>query len=481
MNTAELRVDVAILGAGTAGLKALREVAAATDNFVVIDPGPLGTLCARAGCMPSKALLQIAADYHRRRVFAGHGITGADGLGIDVGRAFTAVRRLRDGFVESVLDGTIADCSDRLIKAPASFLEPQLLQAGETRIRAGSVIIATGSHPTVPGPWRAFGSRILTTDTLFEQTRLPRRIAVLGLGPVGLEMGQALARLGLDVTGFDAGQTIGGLGDPVVSAAAADAIGRELPLHLGAEAEISDAGDALRVDTGDTRAHVDSLLVAVGRSPNIAALNLAALGVPLDDHGMPALDRETMQVTGADGGLPVFIAGDVDADRPLLHEAGHEGTLAGFNAVQADPVAFRRKSALAITFTDPNLCSVGASWPAIAADDPAVAEARPNGGRFRIMGDERGMVRIYAARRTGRLLGAAIALPNGEHLAHLLAWAHQAGLDVHALSRMPFYHPSIEEVLQGPLGEICEQVAAPADHDPALPFRLTPAWPPPRL
>lgn len=474
---AEKRVDVAIIGAGTAGLKATREVAAATDNFVVIDPGPLGTLCARAGCMPSKALLQVAADYHRRCMFEAEGISGGDGLSLDGAAALAHVRRLRDGFVESVLSGTIADCSDKMVKAEARFLEPQVLQAGDARIRAGSVIIAAGSRPMIPPPWRRFAARILTTDTVFNQERLPGRLAVLGLGPVGLEMGQALARMGVTTTGFDADSVLGGLSDPVVGAAAADAIGRELPLHLGVEAEVEDDGDDLRVRAGETSVTVDALLVAVGRRPDIDALNLAALGVALDDHGLPPFDRETMQVAG----LPVFIAGDVDADRPLLHEAGHEGMIAGFNAVQGTPVAFRRKSALAITFTDPNLCSVGVPWPKVAADDPAVAEGRVNGGRFRIMGEEIGMVRLYAARDSGRLLGAAIALPDGEHLAHLLAWAHQAELGVHALARMPFYHPSVEEVLQGPLSRLCAQIEAPAGTQAALTFRPTLAWPPPRL
>lgn len=464
------RVDVAIIGAGTAGLKAAREVAKVTDNFVVIDRGPLGTLCARAGCMPSKTLLQVAADYHRRAVFGREGIANASALTLDVAMALRHVRNLRDGFVASVVDGALADLGDKLVCAEARFAEPGVLDIGaERRIHAERTVIATGSRPTIPSAWQRFAGRILTTDTLFDRHSLPRRIAVLGLGPVGLEIGQALSRLGLVVHAYDAGETIGGLTDPAVNAAAVEIVGRELPMRLGIEAAVEEAEGGLAISAGDERVSVDSLFVGVGRTANVEDLRLERLGMPLDAQGLPAFDRETLQLYG----LPVFVAGDVDNDRPVLHEASNEGTIAGYNAVQSTARAFRRKSRLSVCFADPNICTVGSPWPAIDPDEAVTAEARVDGGRFRIMQREAGLLRLYAARADGRLLGAAMAVPDGEHIAHLLAWAHQSGLTVPQMAQMPFYHPTVEELLQPALADLASRLPPPAGRAPHIPPGLS--------
>ena len=280
----QTEVDVAIIGAGTAGLSAMAEVRRATENFVVIDGGPLGTMCARVGCMPSKVMIQIAEDFHRRRVLAAEGISGAEGLVLDASRALGHVRALRDRFVAGTIEHSIDPLGDKLIREYAEFLEPDLLRAGDRRIRARRIVIATGSTPTVPKPWRRFGDRVLTTDTIFEQTGLPPRIAVLGLGAVGLELGQALSRMGVEVAGFDAVSRIGGLRDPEINRAAIELLGRDMALHLGVKAEVEEDGARLRVSGNDQVAIVDKLLVSVGRTPNLDRLNLACLGIELDEQ-----------------------------------------------------------------------------------------------------------------------------------------------------------------------------------------------------
>lgn len=443
-------VDVAIIGAGTAGLHALSEVRKATDNFVIIDGGPLGTVCARAGCMPSKVLIQIADDYHRRHVLAEEGICGGGALALDVREALEHVRSLRDRFVSGVMENAVEPLGDKLICHHAAFVGPDLLRVGAGHVRAKRIIIATGSTPTVPEPWRRFGDRILTTDTLFEQTDLPASIAVLGLGAVGLEMGQALSRLGVAVDGFDALEHIGGLADPEVNQYAIELLGRDMALHLGAKAEIEGRGGRLGVTANGETAVVDKLLVSVGRTPNVYGLRLERLGVDLADDGRLPFDRGTMQIAD----LPVFIAGDVDGDRAVLHEASHEGQVAGYNAVHEPPLAFRRRAPLAIAFTDPNICAVGEGWDDFKNRNVAVGEARFDSGRAIVMRREGGLIRIYADRDSGRLLGAALIAPSGEHLAHALAWCIQRRLTVFDLLEMPFYHPVIEETVQSALADL---------------------------
>lgn len=452
-------VDVAIIGAGTAGLHALSEVRRATDDFVVIDGGPLGTMCARVGCMPSKVVIQVADDFHRRHVLGREGIVGAEGLSLDVAMALEHVRALRDKFVSGVMENSIEPLGDKLIRESAEFLEPDLLQAGDWRIRAGKIVIAAGSRPTVPKPWRRFEDRILTTDTIFEQTELPKTMAVLGLGAIGVELGQALSRMGVDVTGFDALSRIGGLEDPEINRLAVDLIRRDVAMHLGAAAEIEEHQGRLRVSANGAGVVVDKLLVCVGRTPNLERLELGRLQIKLDDRGMPPFDRETMRVAD----LPIFIAGDVDGDRAVLHEASHEGRVAGYNAVHEPPVRFRRRTPLAIAFTDPNICTVGETWEELEDREVAVGDAGFDSGRAMVMLREQGRIRVYADRKSGTLFGAAMVAPHGEHLAHLLAWSIQRRMTVFDLLEMPFYHPVIEEILQSALTDLAGNVDAKAD------------------
>ncbi|TVR96813.1 MAG: dihydrolipoyl dehydrogenase [Rhodospirillales bacterium] len=452
------RVDVAVIGAGTAGLHALSEIRKETENVVLINGGPLGTTCARVGCMPSKVMIQVADDYHRRDMLAMEGIGGGDGLRIELPTALAHVRRLRDRFVEGVLKRSMRTIGDRFIDGYAEFLGPDRLRIPDRdmTIQADAIVIATGSRPVVPPPWRRFGDRILTTDTLFEQEDLPPRLAVLGLGAIGTELGQALARMGLAVTGFDMKAEIGGLTDPEINDAAVAAIGRDFPLHLGATATVEADGNELRVAMDGAAVTVDRLLVAVGRRPNLDGLHLERLGVALDETGAPPVDGETMQI----GALPVFLAGDALPGHPaILHEAAHDGRIAGYNAVRRRAAGFRRRTPLAIAFTDPQLCSVGATWPQLKDDDPAVGSARFTGGRAAVMLREEGLIRLYADRSNGRLLGASMAAPGGEHLAHLLAWCIQDQRTVFDLLEKPFYHPVLEETLEDALRDLAGQVA----------------------
>lgn len=457
----ELNVNVAIIGAGSAGLNAMGKVRASGKSFVLINGGPLGTTCARVGCMPSKVLIQVAEDFHRRNILGRYGVEGHKALTIDLEEAMEYVRDLRDIFVER----TMGNSTDRLpaellIDGYVRFVEPHVLEVGERRVRADKIIIATGSTPVIPAPWREFGDRIVTTDELFELETLPASMAVIGLGVIGLEIGQSLARLGVEVTGFDLLEQIGGLEDPAVQKAALEILGREFPLHLGTAAEVTAEGDQLRVTAGDQSVVVDKVFASLGRRPNLAGLALENAGIEVDEHGMPAYDPQTMQI----GDSHIFIAGDVNADRPILHEAGDEGRIAGINATSDRIRRFRRKVPLAINFSDPNLCQVGARWSQLDHDTVAVGEVKMAPvGRALVMGKNKGLIRLYADRATGRMLGAEMACTKGENLAHLLAWSIAQELTVADLLRMPFYHPVIEEALQAALYDLYAKVDAKAD------------------
>jgi dihydrolipoamide dehydrogenase len=355
----EKQVDVVILGSGTAGLNATSQVGPSGKSFLLINGGEPGTTCARVGCMPSKALIQVAEDYHRRTHLDRYGVDGHTELTIDIPEAMEHVQDLRDNFVDRVLSNSTDNMGERFIQAYARFVDPHTLELDNgDRVVAERIIIATGSRPVMPSAWEALGDRIMTTDTFFEQEDLPKSVAVVGLGVIGLELGQSLSRLEIDVHGFDMADTIGGTTDPAVSQMALEAIQREFPIHLGAPVEIKEEGAQLRVTAGDHSVVVDRVLASLGRTPNIEGLALENAGIELDERGIPRYNPNTMQC----GDSHIFIAGDVNGERPILHEAGDEGKIAGHNAAHDEITGFRRKVPLAINFCDPNICVVGESY-----------------------------------------------------------------------------------------------------------------------
>jgi len=457
-----MKVDTIIVGGGTAGLSALREVRRYTDDFLLINDGHWGTTCAAVGCMPSKALIEAANAYHRRRTFGAFGIRGADGLSIDIPAVLARVRKMRDGFVKGP-EGVPGKLGKRAISGRARLLGPGRLDVNGDEIAARAIILAPGSRPVLPAPWRDFGNRILTTDNLFEQTDLPRRIAVVGMGAIGVEIAQALARLGLEVAGFDAGTGLAGIDDSRILAAFRPLMEAEIALYLGAPAELEQADGALRVTGAGGSFEADAVLAALGRRPNIDALGLETLGVPLDDKGLPRVDPATLRI----GDLPVFLAGDANGYRALLHEAADEGHIAGrMAAPDADEAGLCRRTPLSIVFSSPQVARVGP--PLSALDRESVVSGSADfsrQARARMAQAAAGLLRIHAERDTGRLLGAEMSVPGAEHLAHLLALAVERQMTVADVLAMPFYHPVLEEGLRSALRDLARSVAGAGGSD----------------
>ncbi|MES2610885.1 MAG: dihydrolipoyl dehydrogenase [Pseudomonadota bacterium] len=437
-------LDTIIIGAGTAGLAALREVRKRTDRYLVVNEGPWGTTCARVGCMPSKTLIEAANAFHRRRAFDEFGIRGAQGLTADIPAVLQRVRALRDDFVAGAMKATDG-LGGTSLSGRAVLLDAHTVDVGGVRYHAESIIIATGSRPVVPEEWLAFGDRILTTDTLFEQPTLGPRVAVIGMGAIGVELSQALARLGLEVAAFTSGHTLGGLSDPTLNAELTALLKKEMVLHTHAKAELREVPGGIEVSSGANRVVVDQVVAAMGRTPNIEHLGLETLGEPLDKRGMPKVDRQTQQI----GKLRVFLAGDANDDAALLHEGADEGHIAGMNALAAEPTRFVRRTPLSIVFCDPNVAVVGVPFAQLDPAHTVVGAVDfDNHGRARAAQHNHGRLCVYADKGNARLLGAEMCAPGGEHLAHLLALAVQQKLTVHQLLGMPIYHPVLEEGLR---------------------------------
>ncbi len=447
-----MHCDVAIIGAGTAGLAARRAAIAAGARTLLIERGPGGTTCARVGCMPSKLLIAAAESAHALREASRFGVRCQD-LGID-GRAVMArVQRRRDGFVSGMLDDLDRLGPDEKVMGQARFIDRNTLMVGDdVKVAAGATVIATGARPQVPEEFANLGHRVMTSEDAFELDDLPASLAVIGAGPVGLELGQAFARLGVSVHLFDQGQSIGGLTDPGIMAEARHIFGADMAIALGVAVQAAADGDGVRLTWRDAEdqhraVHVDRILVATGRPPDVGGLDLGRTGLALDDHGLPRVDP----ITRACGRSPIFMAGDADGDRPVLHEAAVEGRIAGRNAALYPALETeRRQVPLAIVFTDPGIARVGENGPGEGGVTGCYDYA--GNGRAVIAGRAGGLLKIHAG-RDGRVRGGEMLAPEAEHLAHLLAWSVEVGMTLDAMIGMPFYHPTFEEGLRGALDD----------------------------
>jgi dihydrolipoamide dehydrogenase len=470
----KLNVDVAVIGAGTAGISAYRASRAQGARTVMIEGGPYGTTCARVGCMPSKLLIAASDAAHMLHAASGFGVHAGE-TRIDGRAVMERVRRERDRFVGFVLDGVDRIPPEDKLRGHARFTGPHSLVVDDhTEVEAARVVIATGSTPQRLPQLDGVGPGIITSDDVFYWDDLPESVAVIGTGVIGLELGQALARLGVRTAVFARGGSVAQLTDPELLRVAKLALAREMDLRfqarvLGATQDGDQVAltwqDVLGVETIERFQYV---LMAAGRVPNVHGIGLDHTGLELGPNGIPLFDGRTMQC----GTSHIFIAGDANNERPVLPEAADHGKIAGDNAGRFPEVRTGlRRNALTIAFTEPNIATLGASWRTLSGPGcPRFAVGTvsfENQGRSRVMLQNEGMLRVYGEYGSRRFLGAEMIAPRGEHLAHLLAWACQARMTVEQMLEMPFYHPVIEEGVRTALRDLKANLAKGASNETA--------------
>lgn len=460
---AEITCDVAIVGAGTAGLAAERSARRQGARTLLIDEAFRGTTCTTVGCMPSKLLIAAgnAAEAVRRAEIFGINAT-AD---IDGSAVMARLRHERDGFAAGV-KASLRQLPDGVMhKGRATFDGPRRLKLdNRTIVNAKAVVIAVGAAPSIPDLLEGLAPSVLTNETLFELPHLPASVGVVGAGPLGLELAQALSRLGVKVAVFDEGDTLAGLKNAEVAAQLRTLLAREFPIHLGVKLVARREGTSVLLSwSGDSEgeAQFEYVLAATGRPPRLAGLGLETTGLTLDEHGAPSVNPQTLQC----GGAPIFIAGDADHQRPVLHEAQAEGTIAGHNAATFPQVTpGGRTTPLSIMFTDPAVAVVGKISDVSGPDVLSGSASYQDQGRAKVFATNAGIAKIFAD-QGGRIIAAAVVGPGAEHSAHLLAWAIQQKLTADALLQLPFYHPTYEEGLKPALREVCKAAgrAVPMD------------------
>lgn len=448
-------VEYAVVGVGTAGLGAYSRIRRKTDNLVLIQHGPYGTTCARVGCMPSKMLIAAADIAHTIEAGAFYGINGS--YSVDGKRIFARLKQDRaERFVGKVMKAVEKIPAAYKLEGQAVFVDPHTLQIGDDlQIKAQKIILACGSTPAFHGPFAGVKEVVDSSDTIFELDDLPPSLAVVGLGVIALELGQAFHRLGVKVTMFGHSGRIGGFQHPDMQGETMAVLAQELDIVPRGEfidARQTSAGFELkfRRDTGEVLTHTSArVLVASGRESNLRKMKLENSGLNLDNRGLPLYDPLTMRC----GEGHIYVAGDVTEDLSLWHEAYIEGRIAAESALAPTGAkSGKRAVPLGIYYTDPQMASVGASYAELNKDEIVIGTARMSGGpRHAIYNDTRGMLQIYAAKGDGRILGAEIFGRGAEHMAHTLALAIEYRADLAGMLEMPFYHPCLEEVMKDAL------------------------------
>ena len=469
------KVSVAIIGAGTAGQNAFRQASKIKDDVVIINEGFWTTTCIAVGCMPSKLLIAAADRAHDTNHSAEFGIHAT--AQIDGKQVMKRVQDERSHFASYIKKQVDSWPDHKKIDGRAHINAQGLIEVNDEIIAAEQIIVATGSSPFIPDGWAdKLGDTMLTSDTVFELSDLPKSMAVVGAGAIGLELAQAFTRLGVDVTLLNRVKQVAGLKDDDINNKAIDCLSHELTMHLGSE--ITDVGVKATQNTEGKTAFIEYkdstgksqtwqgeyVLVATGRRNNIKQLGIENVGVELDDKNRP---KNLSKKTGQIGDLNVYIVGDANANIPLLHVASDEGYSAGNMVCENTKAAYIRPPAppFSIVFCSPQIVNIGMSLPDIQQDSSLEfvigSVSFDNQGRSRVMGVNCGLLHIYGCKKTDRILGASMVGPDAEYIGHILATAITNDLSIKALLDTPFYHPTILEGLRTALRDVQYKMEIP--------------------
>lgn len=441
-----LKVDLVVIGAGSGGLSVAAGAAQLGLSVVLFEKGEMGGDCLNYGCVPSKALIAAAEKAHQART-AGLGI-GATEPGIDFGAVMAHVHKTIATIAPVDSQERFEGLGVRVVRAAARFVDHRTVVGGDLRVEARKIVVATGSRAAVPPIPGLDAISYLTNETVFELTELPRRLIVLGGGPIGVELGQAFRRLGSEVVIVEAADILG-REDPQAARVVLDQLdadGVELrPRTRAIRAEAGRSGPVLIVEghDGESRIEGSHLLIAVGRTPSTDGLDLDKAGIAHDAKGIST--DKSLRTTNR----RVYAVGDVAGRGQFTHLAGAHASLLVRRAILAMPVNADALAVPRVTYCDPELAAIGVSE----------AEARQaHGGDIRVEtfhfddndraqaeGDVRGLGKLITTKK-GKVLGVTLVGRHaGDHI-HVWALAMSAKLKLSALTGMITPYPTRGEI-----------------------------------
>ena len=440
------KYNLVIIGAGPAGLVAARAAAALGAKVALIERNLIGGDCLNVGCVPSKAIIRTSRLYADMRDAENFGAQVPISVDVDFPAAMERMRRLRSRISRTDSARRLSAEGVDMYFGSACFAGPNAVAVDKTVLHFRKALIATGARPKTPAIPGLAETGYLTNENVFDLTERPRRMLVIGGGPLGCELAQAFCRLGV--------QVIIAQDDPMflpkeerdAAQILSDALARDgVEIHLNAKvvAVRMEGGKKVADLVGDGNEFsifVDEILTGIGRAPNVGGMNLAAAGVRYDlETGI--LVNDFLQTTNA----RIYAAGDVCLMHKFTHTADASARIAVQNALF---LGRKRLSALTIpwcTYTDPEIAHVGLY----------VREAREKAipvKTFTILmhdvdravtdGEENGFVKIHVRDGTDRILGATVVASHAGEMINGLSLAIEAGIGLRALAKVIHTYPT---------------------------------------
>jgi pyruvate/2-oxoglutarate dehydrogenase complex dihydrolipoamide dehydrogenase (E3) component len=444
------RYNLLVIGGGSAGLVAAVGAAGVGARVALVEKHLLGGDCLNAGCVPSKTILRSAKAIGDIRRAADLGVQVAGEVTVEFTAVMERMRRIR-------ADISYHDSAERFRKlgidlylGDGQFTGQDTFAVDGRTITFSKAVIATGAraaHIPIPG---LDDAGYITNEGIFELTELPPRLAIIGAGPIGLEMAQAFARFGSQVTVFDILPTMGGLRDPEGLALVRGALEADgVQFYLASQTQkIERAGmDKLITFTheGETRqVRVDEILLAAGRRPNVEGLNLEAAGVEYTKKGIVVNDR--LQTSNG----RIYSAGDVAIPAQFTHTADATARIVLQNALFLGRKKYSDLIIPWVVYTDPEIAHVGlfdyeAEERGTAVNTFTTAIQDTDRGRT---DGEAGFVKIYVKQGTDKILGATIVARHAGEMISEITTAMQAGAGLSTLAQTIHPYPTQAEAIK---------------------------------
>jgi pyruvate/2-oxoglutarate dehydrogenase complex dihydrolipoamide dehydrogenase (E3) component len=446
------RYNLVVIGAGTAGLVSAAGAAGLGAKVALIERHLMGGDCLNVGCVPSKAVIRAARAAAAVRDAGEFGVHVPDGITVDFGQAMERMRRLRASIAPNDSVKRFSELGVDVFMGGGRFIDTKTIEVAGQRLNFKKAVIATGARaaaPPIPGLDKV---EYLTNETVFSLTDLPKRLAVIGAGPIGCEMAQAFARLGSEVFLVEALHGILPREDSDASGIVLEAMlndGVKL-LCCGKELKLAKADDGKIHLSAESHGKsydqsVDQLLVSVGRAPNVEGLGLEEAGVKYSKKGVEVNDR--LQTSNPN----IYAAGDICSPFQFTHAADFMARIVIRNAL-----FFGRAKASALTipwctYTEPEIAHVGlyekqAEEAGVEID--TFTRKLDEVDRSILEGHTNGLVRVHVRKGTDKIVGATIVASNAGDMISELTLAMTHGLGLKRISATIHPYPTQAEAIR---------------------------------
>ncbi len=446
------KAEVLIIGGGPGGYVAAIRAGQLKKKVLLVEKGILGGVCLNVGCIPSKALITAAKFVNQVPAAEKMGIS-VSGLKVD----FPKMQQWKSEIVKKLTGGVGQLCKGNgaeVLYGTAVFKSPNQVEVqgsnGPELVEAEHIIVATGSRPIeIPG-FKFDGDRVISSTEALALPEIPKKLAIIGGGYIGLELGIMYAHLGTQVTVIEMmDQLLPGFDPEIVRLVSRSLKKKGISFYTKAQAKrLEQAKSAVKVivqaEGKELALEADRVLVTVGRRPNSEGLGLEKAGVKITEKGFISVNEKLQ--TNVRG---VYAIGDVAGDPMLAHKAFKEGEVAAEVAAGL-PTVLDYRAMPAVIFTDPEISTVGLSEAEAKAQGHNVVIGKfffAASARAMTTGESEGFVKVIAEEKTKEVLGVAIVGPDASDLIGEASLAIEMGAYVEDIGLTVHPHPTLSESL----------------------------------